>query len=138
VWYAGGYVVPRSDGRLLVGATVENAGFDVRVTAHGVARLLGDALAALPALRDLAVCETWAGLRPGTPDGLPFIGATALEGYFVASGHYRNGILLVPVTARVLVDVVENREPPVDIEPFSPTRSVPLQDGSDSSSNLTA
>jgi glycine oxidase len=138
VWYTGGYVVPRSDGRLLVGATVENAGFDVRVTADGVSRLLRDALAALPALRDLAISETWAGLRPGTPDGLPFLGGTALEGYFVASGHYRNGILLVPVTARAIADVVENREPPVDIGPFSPLRSVGIQEGLGTSSNLTA
>jgi glycine oxidase len=138
VWYGGGYVVPRSDGRLLVGATVENAGFDVRVTADGISRILEGALAALPALRDLAISETWAGLRPGTPDGLPYIGRTTLEGYFVASGHYRNGILLVPVTARAIGDVVEDREPSIDISPFSPLRAVVHEEGGSTSANLTA
>lgn len=138
VWYGNGYVVPRSDGRLLVGATVENAGFDVRVTAEGIRQLLDNALAALPALRDLAINETWAGLRPGTPDGLPFIGRTALEGYFVASGHYRNGILLVPVTARAIGDAVEGRVQTLDMTPFSPLRVAVHEEGGGESANLTA
>jgi len=120
VWVPGAYLVPRDDGRLLVGATVESAGFDVRVTARGVRTLLDAALAALPALADLTVAETWAGLRPGSPDGLPFIGATALGGYFVASGHYRNGILLAPATAVLVADVIEDRSSGIDA--FSPRR----------------
>jgi len=122
VWFPGGYVVPRQDGRLLVGATVEDTGFDVRVTAHGVKWLLDGALDALPALRDLAVTETWAGLRPGSIDGLPFIGFGALAGYAVATGHYRNGILLAPATARLLADLIEERAPAVDPSAFSPLR----------------
>jgi len=117
-WVPGAYLVPRDDGRLLIGATVENAGFDVRVTAAGIRALLDAALAALPVLGDLAVAETWAGLRPGTPDGLPYIGATALTGYVVATGHYRNGILLAPATARGVADLVEGR-PDGALAPFA-------------------
>jgi len=120
VWIPGAYLVPRDDRRLLVGATVEDAGFDVRVTARGIAGLLGAALAALPALGELAVVETWAGLRPGSIDGLPYIGATALGGYFVATGHYRNGILLTPATATLVADLLEGRS--AGIAAFSPQR----------------
>ncbi len=109
LWVPGAYLVPRADGRLLVGATVEDAGFDLRVTAGGIHTVLDSALAALPALRDLSISETWAGLRPGSPDGIPFIGETALEGYLVASGHHRNGILLAPLTARLVADVILGR-----------------------------
>jgi glycine oxidase len=119
LWVPGAYLVPRDDGRLLVGATVEPAGFDTRVTAQGMHALLDAALAALPALRDLTVAETWAGLRPGTPDGLPFIGETNLAGYFVASGHYRNGILLAPATAALVADLLEGKP---GIPAFSPLR----------------
>ncbi len=121
VWYPGGYAIPREDGRLLIGATVEDAGFDVRVTAQGQHALLSAALAALPALRGLTISETWAGLRPATPDGLPYIGATSLEGYFVAAGHYRNGILLVPATAGAIADVVTGQARP-DLAAFLPGR----------------
>lgn len=123
IWYSGGYVVPRDDGRLLVGATVEDVGFDVRVTAEGISGLLNAALKALPALRDLAISETWAGLRPGSADGLPYIGFGALGGYAIAAGHHRNGILLAPVTARLLADMIEGKSPEVDLAPFSPLRA---------------
>ena len=106
-WVPGAYLVPREDGRLLVGATVETAGFDLRITASGMHALLDAALAAMPALGDLNVAESWAGLRPGTPDGLPYLGPTALGGYLVATGHFRNGILLAPGTAVAIADVVE-------------------------------
>ena len=121
VWVPGAYLVPRDDGRLLVGATVEDAAFDVRVTAGGIRSLLDAALAAVPALRDLALVETWAGLRPASPDGLPYLGATSLEGYFVAAGHHRNGVLLAPATARALADALEGK---VDdaARPLSPLR----------------
>lgn len=129
LWVPGAYLVPREDGRVLIGATVEEAGFDVRVTAAGVRTLLDAALAALPTLGDLTVAETWAGLRPGSPDGLPFIGATALEGYVVATGHHRNGILLTPATADAVATVVEGGFAP-GIEAFSPQRAAagPPQD----------
>jgi glycine oxidase len=106
-WIPHGYLVPRSDGRLLVGATSKDTGFDARVTAGGIETLLHAAVTAVPALRDFTVSETWAGLRPATPDERPFLGGTAVQGYFVACGHYRNGILLAPVTARLLADAVE-------------------------------
>ena len=107
VWVPGAYLVPRGDGRLLIGATVEHAGFDQRVTARSIERLLASALSAAPSLGDFALTETWAGLRPGTRDGRPVIGATLLEGLFSATGHYRNGILLAPETARTIGDLVE-------------------------------
>ena len=106
-WIPGAYLVPRDDGRLLVGATVESAGFEERVTAGGVHDLLHAALTAAPALGSLAVNESWSGLRPATPDGLPVLGATPLEGYFLATGHFRNGILLTPATARTVADAIE-------------------------------
>ncbi|HEY0799001.1 MAG TPA: glycine oxidase ThiO [Candidatus Baltobacteraceae bacterium] len=123
VWFAGGYAVPRADGRLLIGATVESAGFDTRVTADGMYSLLAAALRALPSLADLALVETWAGLRPGSADGLPFIGATSLEGYYVATGHYRNGILLTPATAQLVADAIEGRPVAPYAQAFSPRRA---------------
>jgi glycine oxidase len=138
LWIPGAYLVPRDDGRLLIGATVEEAGFDVRVTADGLRTLLDAALAALPALGDLAVAETWAGLRPGSPDNLPFIGATALEGYVVASGHHRNGILLTPATAVAVADVLEGGSGDA-IEAFSPRRAAARpQDVSETVAKQTA
>jgi glycine oxidase len=120
IWVPGAYLVPRDDGRLLVGATVESVDFDTRVTAKGMHALLHAALDALPALRDLTVAETWAGLRPGTDDGLPYIGETSLAGYFVATGHYRNGILLAPATAALVADLLEGK---ADSGVFSPLRA---------------
>jgi glycine oxidase len=116
-WMPGAYLVPRDDGRLLVGATSESAGFDTRVTAEGVRGLLAAALDGAPALGGFAVSESWAGLRPGTPDGRPFLGATAIEGFLLATGHYRNGILLAPATAKVIADALEGRGTD-GIEPF--------------------
>jgi glycine oxidase len=109
-WVPGAYLVPRDDGRLLVGATVERAGFDERITAQGMHRLLDAALAAAPSLAELSITESWAGLRPGTPDGLPFLGPTAIEGLFVAAGHYRNGVLLAPASARLIANAIEGRD----------------------------
>ena len=100
------YLIPRGDGRIVVGATVEEAGFDTVTQPAAIARLLEAAVALLPALGTAPVQETWAGLRPGSPDGLPILGETALSGYFVASGHFRDGILLAPATARVVGGMV--------------------------------
>jgi glycine oxidase len=106
-WVPGAYLVPRPDGRLLVGATVEpDAGFDTRVTAAGTLELLRAALAAAPALGGFTITETWAGLRPATPDERPVIGPSAVDGLVLATGHYRNGILLTPVTAELVADYV--------------------------------
>ncbi|HTV72089.1 MAG TPA: glycine oxidase ThiO [Candidatus Acidoferrales bacterium] len=129
VWFPGGYAVPRTDGRLLIGATVEEAGFDTRVTAEAMRSLLDAALRAMPSIGAFALVETWAGLRPGSADGLPFIGATSLDGYFVAAGHYRNGILLTPSTATMVADAVEGRALPAYAAAFSPKRRTAIACG---------
>jgi glycine oxidase len=92
------YVVPRGDGRLVVGATVEEQGFDTRVTAGGVHELLREAYRLLPEVAELELVETIAGLRPTTADNLPLVGPGACEGLLLATGHFRNGILLAPFT----------------------------------------
>jgi glycine oxidase len=121
-WVPGAYLVPRRDGRLLIGATVELVGFDLRITAQGMHQLLSAALRALPPLRDLGIVETWAGLRPGSPDGFPFIGRTALDGLYDANGHGRNGVLLAPVTAEAIADMVEGKPVAPDVKACAPQR----------------
>lgn len=116
------YLIPRSDGRLLVGATVEEAGFDKRTDLATIQRLHRAALDLVPELRNGKILEDWAGLRPGTPDALPILGATATAGYYVATGHFRDGILLAPITAEVMAAVIEGRTPEYDLAPFSPAR----------------
>ena len=114
--------IPRSDGRLLVGATVEEAGFDKRTVPDTILRLHRAALSLIPKLRDAKILENWAGLRPGTPDALPILGATATPGYYVATGHFRDGILLSALPAEVMTAVIEGRSPEYDVRPFSPAR----------------
>ena len=115
------YVVPRGDGRLIVGATVEEAGFDATVTAGGVHELLREAYRLLPEIAELELAETSAGLRPGTPDNAPLIGLAA-EGLIAATGHFRNGILQAPVTADSVAALLGGQKPPHDLDPFSPLR----------------
>jgi glycine oxidase len=100
---------------------VAERGFDARVTAGGVHDLLDAALAVAPALSSFAVVETWAGLRPATQDGKPYLGATAIDGYVVATGHFRNGILLAPVTGRSIADLIVDGDAP-GLAAFSPLR----------------
>ena len=116
------YLIPRSDGRLLVGATVEEAGFDKRTDIPTIQRLHRAALALVPELHNAKILEDWAGLRPGTPDALPILGATSTPGYYVATGHFRDGILLAPITAQVMTAVIEGRAPEHDLSPFSSAR----------------
>jgi glycine oxidase len=125
IWHGHTYLVPRADGRLLVGATVVERGFDSRVTAAGLRTLLDAALRAAPALGNFAVVESWAGLRPGSPDGRPYLGATSVEGYFVAAGHYRNGILLTPITARAIAELVLDGRTDVALDAFAVGRRTP-------------
>lgn len=115
------YLVPRSDGRVLVGATVERCGFRKEVTAEGVATLLSAALALSPTLSTARVSGAWAGLRPGTPDGLPLLGESPLRGLYLACGHFRNGILLAPITALRLADLLTGGAVH-DLAPFAPER----------------
>lgn len=103
------YLVPRTDGTLVVGETVEESGFELNVDPFSSRRLREAAVRAVPALRELQVLQNWVGLRPRTPNGRPFIGETPLEGYFVAAGHYRNGILLAPATALAIANVIERK-----------------------------
>jgi glycine oxidase len=116
------YLIPRSDGRIVVGTTVEEAGFDKRTDVTAIQRLHRAAVAMLPELQNAKILEDWAGLRPGTPDALPILGATATPGYYVATGHFRDGILLAPITARIMAQVLEGNQVECDIEPFSPGR----------------
>ena len=105
------YLAPRPDGRLILGATVEEMGFDARVTGGGVHELLREAYRLLPDVAEMEFLDAIAGFRPGTPDNMPVIGRTAIDGLILATGHYRNGILLAPVTATAVADLVEGREP---------------------------
>jgi glycine oxidase len=116
------YVVPRADGRVVVGATVEEQGFDIRVTAGAVHDLLRAALELLPDVAELELVETVAGLRPGSPDNAPLLGPAGVEGLVVATGHYRNGILLAPVTAEAVAELLASGRVPAAIAPFSPAR----------------
>lgn len=134
----GGYLVPRADGRLLAGSTMELVGFEKHVTAEGLRRILAMALGACPALAEAPVEEHWAGLRPLTEDRLPILGQGPLEGLFLASGHFRNGILLAPVTGELISQLVLGERTSLDLTPFrfdrpalkdtscSPTRSASL------------
>jgi glycine oxidase len=116
------YLIPRSDGRLLIGATVEEAGFDKQVVPETLQRLRQAALELVARLADARILEGWAGLRPGTPDALPILGATATPGYFVATGHFRDGILLAPITSAVMAAVITGAQPTLDLSAFSPAR----------------
>ncbi len=116
------YLVPRADGRILVGSTIEEAGFDKSVTLEGVRGIAARAAAFFPPVEKLPLVGSWAGLRPATPDRLPYLGRGPMEGLVVAAGHFRNGILLAPITAEIVADLVAGREPSVPLDPFSPLR----------------
>jgi glycine oxidase len=116
------YMVPRDDGRLVVGATVEEKGFDTTVTAGGVHELLREAYRVIPEIAELELVETTAGLRPGTPDNAPLIGESATEGLLIATGHFRNGVLQAPLTADCVAALLAGGDPPIDLTPFSPRR----------------
>ena len=117
------YVVPWSDGRVVLGATVEDVGFDARPTAAGLRQLFSEGLKVSPGLAEATFLEVRVGLRPVSDDELPIVGAlpTAMN-VFVATGHGANGLLLGPITGRVVTDLVMGRPPVVDVEPFSPAR----------------
>jgi glycine oxidase len=116
------YIIPRSDRRILLGATVEEAGFDKHVDAVAVQRLHQAAIHVVPEIAQMRIHDAWAGLRPGSPDGLPILGATSLPGYYAATGHYRDGIMLAPLTAEVMTQLLKGRSPDFDMTPFSPLR----------------
>jgi glycine oxidase len=117
------YLVPRPSGELLVGATVERVGFQRAVTAEGIGRLITAAVALAPALGGLAITRTWFGFRPWVPDSLPVMGPwPGAEGLFVATGHFRNGIMLAPITARVMTNWITGAGPGMEVRDFLPDR----------------
>lgn len=119
VWTPRIYLVPRADGRLVVGATVEEMGFDVSVTAGGIFELLRRAYEALPGIYDLDLIETWAGLRPASRDDAPILGPTGMPGLVMATGHHRNGILLGPLTADAIAGLLLTGRTADSIRPFT-------------------
>jgi len=122
LWSEKIYLVPRNDGRILAGATVEHAGFDKRVTAGGIEKILAAAIDLAPGLANARIEETWAGLRPDSPDHLPILGPTDIDGLLIATGHFRSGILLTPITARLIREWITEQRVSVDWDRFSPLR----------------
>ncbi|MEU6509849.1 glycine oxidase ThiO [Streptomyces sp. NPDC046942] len=116
------YLVPRENGELVVGATSEELGWDTTVTAGGVYELLRDAHELVPGITELPLTETRAGLRPGSPDNAPLLGPSGLDGLLLATGHYRNGVLLTPVTGDVMAQLLADGELPEEARPFTPQR----------------
>ena len=116
------YLVPRPNGRIIAGSTLEDAGFEKHVTPAGVRKILDGVLELAPALANAQLVDAWAGLRPGTPDHLPILGPTDIRGLYIATGHYRNGILLAPGTAKLLSRWILGGKPELDTERFSPLR----------------
>jgi len=122
LWSGHMYLVPRHDGRIIAGSTVEYEGFDRNVTVVGIRKILSGAISLVPALESARIEETWAGLRPDTPDHLPILGPTDLDGLLIATGHFRSGILLTPVTARLIREWITTQKVTEDWAPFSPMR----------------
>jgi glycine oxidase len=118
----GGYIVPRGDGRYVIGATMEERGFDTTVTAGAVYGLLRDVTELVPGLSELVLEEVSAGLRPASPDNSPIIGPGAISGLHWAAGHYRHGVLLAPITAEGIVRMLAGEAPGEVLAPFSPLR----------------
>lgn len=116
------YLVPRNDGRILAGATVEYKGFDKTVTVGGQRKLFAAAIELVPALENARVDETWAGLRPDSPDHLPILGPTDLRGLIIATGHFRSGVLLTPITAKLVREWITIGNVGIEWERFSPLR----------------
>ncbi|MFE5616671.1 glycine oxidase ThiO [Streptomyces sp. NPDC056463] len=121
------YLVPRENGELVIGATSEELGWDTTVTAGGVYELLRDAHELVPGLTELPLTETLAGLRPASPDNAPLLGPTALPGLQLATGHYRNGVLLTPVTGDVMAELLTTGALPDEARPFTPRRFSPVR-----------
>jgi glycine oxidase len=117
-----GYLVPRTNGRIVAGSTLEDVGYEKGLTAGGLSRVLTGAVKMVPALAEAAVVETWSGLRPDTPDHLPVLGPTDIAGLSIATGHFKDGILLAPVTARLAREWITGRPASIRLDEFSPLR----------------
>jgi glycine oxidase len=116
------YLVPRGDGRVTIGATIEHVGFDETVQEPSIRRMAEAALSLFPEAEAPPLMDMWAGLRPGTPDDLPILGAAEKQHCWHATGHYRDGILLAPVTAQVMAQVMAGERPDVALDAFAPGR----------------
>jgi glycine oxidase len=122
LWTQKAYLVPRRDGRLLIGATTEERGFDTSLTAGGMLGLLDSAWRALPGIEELPIIETWVGFRPGSRDDAPILGLTGIDGLILATGHHRNVILLTPITADAIAALILTGETDPAIAPFGLAR----------------
>jgi glycine oxidase len=124
----GCYIVPRGDGRVIIGSTIEDCGFDKSLHHDVIADLRARATRLIPALSRATEVERWSGLRPGSHDDLPLLGEIPNSpGSFIAAGHFRMGILLAPATARVMAQLILGQPPEIDLSPFSPRRIPALQ-----------
>jgi glycine oxidase len=130
------YLVPREDGGMVVGATMEERGFDTTVTAGALYELLRDAHRVVPAVTELVLDEATARLRPGSPDNAPMVGAGGVDGLVVATGHYRNGVLLAPITADAVVGLITGGDMLEAMTPFSPGRFAPGAPGPDAGTGM--
>ncbi len=121
------YLVPRKDGRVIIGATVEDCGFDKTIDSSKIQQLHQKAANLVPSVGEAKILDAWAGLRPGSPDDLPIMGAGRLPGTYVATGHFRNGILLAPITGVLMAELIQGKRPRLDLRAFSPSRFAPAQ-----------
>jgi glycine oxidase len=122
IYGAGGYVVPRRDGRVICGSTLEFVGYRNEVTVEGVMKILAMATTLVPSLAQATMSRTWSNFRPFTNDGAPLVGESGIDGLTIATGHYRSGILMAPVTAEIVRDRVLARASRWDLAPIAPTR----------------
>ena len=118
------YLIPRADGKILIGSTLEEKGFDKAVTIDAVGSLAERGARLMPEIASLPLVGSWAGLRPASPDRLPYIGRAPVDGLILATGHFRNGILLAPITAEIVADLLAGAPPAVDLAPFDPLRAL--------------
>ena len=121
------YLLPRKDGRVIIGATVEDNGFDKTVDPSIIQQLHQAAANLVPSIGEAKILDAWAGLRPGSPDDLPIIGPCSIPGTYAATGHFRNGILLAPITAALIADLIQGKQPRHDLRPFAASRFAPSQ-----------
>jgi glycine oxidase len=128
VWAPKAYLVPRSDGRLIIGATTEERGFDTSITAGGTLALLDGAWRVLPGIEELPIVEQWVGFRPGSRDDAPILGPTRVDGLVLATGHHRNGVLLTPVTAQGIASYILTGQLPDALRAFGLDRFPPRKE----------
>jgi glycine oxidase len=126
VYGTAAYAIPRPSGEHIIGSTVEFVGFDRQVTVEGMTGILQAITRLVPAIHEAAMVASWACLRPAAPDGLPLLGrAPSRPGLVIATGHFRNGILLAPITGKIIAELIVDGEPSISLEPFRPDRPFP-------------